>query len=204
MQPIASGPCTILDSGFCSPRSRASRASPHRVRQPCVAILTDGSGSTADSASGRFTGAARANGRRPAARFGPVTDREAYVSLMAADVTPFLAQRQLARRHAAHRQRSRRARRCGRRIQPGSRCLPLDARAAVSRARQFGAQIELFEVDLISHPDAAGDGLRLTLDDEAFRRKLTRRRELVSSRRKHRLRSTDTGRTRFASSSCAA
>jgi hypothetical protein len=45
-------------------------------------------------------------------------------------------------------------------------------RAAVDRARQFGVDIQLFEIDLVAHPDAAGDGLRLRLDDEAFGRKL--------------------------------
>jgi hypothetical protein len=40
------------------------------------------------------------------------------------------------------------------------------------RARQFGAGIELFELDLVSHPDLPGEGLRLVLDDPAFARKL--------------------------------
>ena len=140
--------------------------------KPCVAILTDGSGSTADSRLDDSRALLARTGGRPASRFGPVTDREAYLSLMAADVTPFLGHVNWLADTL---------------LTDNVRVVLVDAaegynpvhdvchwiaRAAVSRARQFGAQIELFEVDLISHPDAAGDGLRLTLDDEAFRRKL--------------------------------
>lgn len=45
-------------------------------------------------------------------------------------------------------------------------------RAAVGRARQLGRDVSLFELDLVSHPDSPGDGLRLKLDDDAFMRKL--------------------------------
>jgi hypothetical protein len=45
-------------------------------------------------------------------------------------------------------------------------------RSAVAIARHLGAEIELFELDLVSRPDGTGDGVRLVLDDEAFRRKL--------------------------------
>ena len=45
-------------------------------------------------------------------------------------------------------------------------------RAATVRARRLGVPIELFELALASHPDTAGDGLRLMLDDQAFAWKL--------------------------------
>ena len=45
-------------------------------------------------------------------------------------------------------------------------------RSAVAIARRLGAEIELFELDLVSRPDGTGEGVRLVLDDEAFRRKL--------------------------------
>ena len=45
-------------------------------------------------------------------------------------------------------------------------------RAATLRAQRFGAPVELFELDLVAHPEGPGDGLRLTLDDQAFARKL--------------------------------
>jgi hypothetical protein len=45
-------------------------------------------------------------------------------------------------------------------------------RSAVAIARHLGADIELFELDLVSRPDGTGDGVRLVLDDDAFRRKL--------------------------------
>ncbi len=46
------------------------------------------------------------------------------------------------------------------------------ARAGIARARQFGAEIDLFELDLIAHPDPSDDGIRLLLDDQSFTRKL--------------------------------
>jgi hypothetical protein len=101
-----------------------------------------------------------------------MSDRDAYAALMAADARPFLPllttiADMLARVRA--------------------RAVVIDAaegynpvhdichwigRSAVAIARQLGAEIELFELDLVSRPDGAGDGVRLVLDDEAFARKL--------------------------------
>lgn len=140
--------------------------------KPSVVILTDGSGSTAESRLDDSRALLARAGGRPAGRFGPVTDRTAYLSLMAADETPFLDQVNWIADAL---------------LTDNVRAVLVDAaegynpvhdvchwiaRAATSRARQFGAEIQLFELDLISHPDSPGDGVRLTLDDAAFGRKL--------------------------------
>src|SRR5215217_6991055 len=60
-----------------------------RVR-PTVAVLTDGSGSTTTSRLGESRVLIAHAGAKAATTFGPLTDRDAYASLMAADVGPFL------------------------------------------------------------------------------------------------------------------
>jgi len=142
-----------------------------RVR-PRVFVLTDGSGSTAESRVHESVALLEQAGARAAARFGPLTDRAAYAALMASDASPFLAELNWL---------------VDTLVNEGTQAMLVDAaegynpvhdvchwigRAAVDRARQFGVDIELFEVDLIAHPETAGDGLRLRLDDEAFDRKL--------------------------------
>jgi len=139
---------------------------------PSVVVLTDGSGSTTDSRLDDSRALLAQAGARPAGTFGALTDREAYAALMAADAGPFLTQV-----HAL----------ADTLVTEGVRAVLVDSaegynpvhdvchwigRAAIIRARQFGGEIELFELDLISHPDSPGDGLRLVLDDEAFTRKL--------------------------------
>jgi hypothetical protein len=142
-----------------------------RVR-PFVAVLTDGSGSTGTPRVGDSHAILERAGGRPAPVFGVMSDRDAYAALMAADARPFLPLMtaiadMLARVRA--------------------RAVVIDAaegynpvhdlchwigRSAVVTARALGAQIELFELDLVSRPDGAGEGVRLVLDDEAFARKL--------------------------------
>jgi hypothetical protein len=61
-----------------------------RVR-PSVVVLTDGSGSTTDSRLEHSRARIGQVGARSAATFGPLTDREAYAALLAADAGPFLA-----------------------------------------------------------------------------------------------------------------
>jgi len=142
-----------------------------RVRSSVV-VLTDGSGSTSESRLDESRAVLARTGARPAASFGVLTDREAYAALMAADAQPFLTTLNGL---------------VDALLTDGVPAVLVDAaegynpvhdvchwigRAAVARARQFGVDIALFEVDLISHPDASGEGLRLVLDDRAFARKL--------------------------------
>jgi hypothetical protein len=142
-----------------------------RVR-PSVLVLTDGSGSTPEPRVKESLALLADAGARPAARFGPLADREAYAALMTADAEPFLAQLNWL---------------VDTLLTDGAQAVLVDAaegynpvhdvchwmgRAAVDRARQFGIEVALFELDLIAHPDPPGDGLRLRLDDEAFARKL--------------------------------
>jgi hypothetical protein len=140
--------------------------------QPGVVVLTDGSGSTEASRLEESRAVLARAGARPAATFGALTDRAAYAALMAGDPQPFLQIRD---------------RLVDTLLTDSVRGVVVDAaegynpvhdvchwigRAAVNRAREFGLETAVFEVDLISHPDAAGDGLRLALDDRAFARKL--------------------------------
>jgi hypothetical protein len=142
-----------------------------RVR-PSVAVLTDGSGGTTTARTGDSRALIAHTGARAAATFGALTDREAYAALMSADARPFVTHldRLVDTIVAQH-----------------VRAVVVDAAegynpvhdvchwmgcAATERARADGAEVALFELDLIAHPDAAGDGLRLHLDDAAFERKL--------------------------------
>jgi hypothetical protein len=142
-----------------------------RVR-PTVFVLTDGSGSTAESRLAESGALLEQAGARAATTFGPLTDREAYAALMVADAAPFL--------ECAHAI-------ADTLVSQGVRSVLVDAaegynpvhdvchwlgRSAVRRARQLGASIDLFELDLIAHPDPPDAGLRFVLDDDAFARKL--------------------------------
>jgi hypothetical protein len=142
-----------------------------RVR-PTVAVITDGSGSTSASRLDDSRALLDRAHARPADTFGPLTDREAYAALMAADARPFV--RIVDRLADAL-------------LAEGVQAVLVDAaegynpvhdvchwlgRAAVRRAREFGAEIALFELDLIAAPNPPGNGLRLVLDERAFARKL--------------------------------
>jgi hypothetical protein len=142
-----------------------------RVR-PIVSVLTDGSGSTNVSRLEESRAVLAATGARPAAGFGLVTDREAYAALMAGDARPFLGKLDGLVETL---------------LTDGVHTVVVDAAegynpvhdvchwmglAAAARARGLGLETALFEVDLVSNPDSAGEGLRLLLDDQAFVRKL--------------------------------
>jgi hypothetical protein len=101
-----------------------------------------------------------------------LTDREAYAALMSADALPFLQHLYTIVDTV---------------VSDGIRSVLVDAaegynpvhdvchwmvRSAVRRARRFGASVDLFEVDLVSHPDPPDAGLRIVLDEEAFARKV--------------------------------
>jgi hypothetical protein len=142
------------------------------IVRPTVVVLTDGSGSTDQPRLDESLTLLAQVGARPATAFGALTDRAAYAALMAADPRPFVACIDALADTL---------------ITEGVQAVLVDAAegynpvhdvchwigcAATIRARAFGAGIDLFEVDLVSDPDSTGDGLRIVLDDEAFRRKL--------------------------------
>ncbi len=139
---------------------------------PTVAVMTDGSGSIGTPRLDESRAVIERAGGRLTPLFGVMSDRDAYAALMAADARPFVP---LLTTIADSLTRAR------------ARAVVIDAaegynpvhdvchwigRSAVAIARRLGAEVELFELDLVSRPDATGDGIRLTLDDEAFRRKL--------------------------------
>ena len=102
--------------------------------------------------------------------YGCFTDAEAYAHLMARDGTPFVeAAHQLSQSFQHH----------------GITAVLTDAAEgynpvhdlcrgiAEAGVRLCGARAPLlFEFDLVGHPDGSGPGIRLTLDDRAFARKL--------------------------------
>ena len=139
---------------------------------PFVAVMTDGSGANGTPRVDDSRAVLARVGGRPAPVFGFMSDRDAYAALMAADARPFLP---LLTTIADWLTRAR------------VRVVVIDAaegynpvhdichwigRSAVGLARDQGAEIELFELDLVAPPEGTGEGVRLVLDDEAFQRKL--------------------------------
>jgi hypothetical protein len=142
-----------------------------RVR-PCVIALTDGSGSAAEGRTEASRALVTGAGAQPASMFGALTDRDAYAALMAGAGDTFLSLLDAVERTI---------------VVNGIRTMVVDAaegfnpvhdvchwigRAAAMRVRRAGTPLDLFEIDLVSHPDSEGEGLRLVLDDDAFARKL--------------------------------
>lgn len=139
---------------------------------PTVVVLTDGSGSTAESRLDASRALIAGAGASPAASFGSLTDREAYAALMAGDAEPFVGEvRRLINTLLAERVDAVLVD-AAEGYNPVHDVCHWIGRAAVGHARQRGATVALFELDLVSHPDPPGDGLRLMLDDAAFTRKL--------------------------------
>ena len=141
-----------------------------RVR-PFLAVITDGSGSTATSRIADTGALITGLGGKPASVFGSLTDRQAYEALMTGNATTFL---RLVDTLVDEVRAS------------GTTALVVDAaegynpvhdvchwmgRAVAERAGTAG-RIEAFELDLVGHPDGDGNGVRVNLDDAAFGRKL--------------------------------
>jgi hypothetical protein len=140
--------------------------------RPAVVILTDGSGSTgASRASSTLELLARA-GAVPAPVFCALRDQDAYGALMTRDAELFVNL-------------------CDRitelLLRTGTQAMVIDAaegynpvhdlchwlgRAAAANARKVGNPVDVFELDLVSHPNGPGTGLRVPLDESAFARKL--------------------------------
>jgi hypothetical protein len=168
---------TVLDSGpwiliFAHPGHELRAFHLMERVHPAVAVLTDGSGSTASPRLADSRALLASVGAAPIEPFGALSDRDAYGALMAGDAGPFLRQVDvLAAALAA----------------VGARAVVADAaegynpvhdvchwiaRAAARRARAAGVPAAIFELDLVAHPSGPGEGVRLELDDQAFGRKL--------------------------------
>ena len=169
--------------------------------RPTVAILTDGSGSTGVSRAHHTTELLAETGARPAEVFCALSDRDAYAALMARDAEPFVTIRDRLIEMS---------------LSAGHTAVVVDAaegynpvhdlchwigRAAAARASRLGTQIEVFELDLVSHPDGRGKGLRLALDDERSLANWRQRNTIPRWGVRRTRHSTGTGGTRFASSS---
>jgi hypothetical protein len=142
------------------------------LTRPFVAVVTDGSGSTGISRLAETRELLAHVGAKPGSVFGAMTDGEAYRALMLADPTPFQL---FADRLAAEI------------VASGVSAVVVDAaegfnpvhdvchwmgRAAIARVLCTGREVQAFELDLVGHPDQTGRGLRLSLDDAAFGRKI--------------------------------
>jgi hypothetical protein len=140
--------------------------------RPTVAILTDGSGSTGVTRAHHTTELLAETGARPAEVFCALSDRDAYAALMARNAEPFMTIRDrliemlLSARHTAVVVDAAEG------YNPVHDLCHWIGRAAAATASRLGTQIDVFELDLVSHPDGRGEGLRLALDDQAFARKL--------------------------------
>jgi hypothetical protein len=139
--------------------------------RPLVSVLTDGSGSVGASRLADTTSLLdRTGATRDSVVYGSFTDPEAYARLMVRDGAPFVdAARRLSSSFAHH----------------GITAVVTDAAEgynpvhdlcrgiAEAGVRLLGVQApSLYEVDLVGPPDGDGSGIRLTLDDDAFERKL--------------------------------
>jgi hypothetical protein len=137
---------------------------------PLVSVLTDGSGSTGASRLADTSSLLDRAGATRDAVYGCFTDPEAYARLMARDGAPFIDA----------------ARRLGRSFEDrGITAVLTDAAEgynpvhdlcrgiAEAGSRLLGNRApSLYEVDLVGPPDGSGTGIRLSLDDDAFARKL--------------------------------
>jgi hypothetical protein len=138
--------------------------------RPLVAVLTDGSGSHGASRLADTTSLLDRTGATRDGVYGSFTDPEAYAQLMARDGTRFIeTAHQLSSSFEIH----------------GITAVLTDAAEGYNPVHDLcrgiaeagiklcGARAPaLFEVDLVGHPDGSGSGIRLTLDDGAFARKL--------------------------------
>jgi hypothetical protein len=138
--------------------------------RPLVSVLTDGSGSNGASRLHDTTYVLDRAGATCDTAYGCFTDAVAYAHLMARDATPFV---DVAHRLHASFERH------------GITAVLTDAAEGYNPIHDLCRSIAeaaimlcephsplLFDFDLVGHPDAAGPGIRLTLDDGAFARKL--------------------------------
>jgi hypothetical protein len=138
--------------------------------RPLVSVLTDGSGSHGVSRLEDTTCLLDEAGATRNVVYGCFTDPEAYAHLMARDGTPFIeAAHRLSNSFEDH----------------GITAVLTDAAEGYNPVHDLcrgiaeaGVKLRgpraplLFELDLVGHPDGSGHGIRLTLDDCAFARKL--------------------------------
>jgi hypothetical protein len=137
---------------------------------PLVAVLTDGSGSTGRSRLASTTALLDEVGARPAPVFGRFTDRNAYDHLMRGDSSPFLvAAVDLSEAICAHRITAI-ATDAAEGYNPVHDVCRVLTEAAAGLSRSVAP--ELFEFDLVGHPDSEDQGIRLRLDEGPFARKL--------------------------------
>jgi len=137
-----------------------------------VSVLTDGSGSSGSSRAHRTTDLLARTGARPAPVFCPLSDRNAYTALMARDPEPFIELCDRIARLLLDAPDTTVVVDAAEGYNPVHDVCHWVGRAATARARAAGAYIDVYELDLVGHPNGQGDGIRLTLDDRALARKL--------------------------------
>jgi hypothetical protein len=138
--------------------------------RPVVAVLTDGSASIGRSRLPQTTALLDEVGATRSTVYGRFTDRDAYARLMNGDSAAFVeAARDLSATIEAHHITAI-ATDAAEGYNPVHDVCRVLAEAAAGLIEPIAPA--LFEFDLVGHPDAGGDGIRLHLDEPAFARKL--------------------------------
>lgn len=140
--------------------------------RPIVHVLTDGSGAQAVP---RIDESSRLLASLSATRgvvFGAFSDRDAYARLMAGDASTFITHTQALSDALIAARVTAVVIDAAEGYNPVHDVCHWMGRAAATRAAEALGALTTYELDLVSHPDGQGDGIRVTLDDEAFARKL--------------------------------
>jgi hypothetical protein len=140
--------------------------------RPIVTVLTDGSGSTGVARVDESCALLADVGARRGPVFGALTDQDAYAALVGGDASVFIEQVDRLVDVIRTESVTDILVDAAEGYNPVHDVCHWMARAAVARAEDLGCRLSLYELDLVSHPDGCGSGVRLTLDDEAFARKL--------------------------------
>ena len=142
-----------------------------RVR-PAVAVLTDGSGSMASSRIGDTRALLEGAGGTAAGVFGAFTDRQAYEALMTGDADAFLRVVDDLVREVRASDATAIVIDAAEGYNPVHDVCHWIGRTVIDRLAAMGRNIDAFELDLVGHPDGDGAGVRVSLDEAAFARKL--------------------------------
>lgn len=139
---------------------------------PTVSILTDGSGASGTPRIAASAQLLASLGATTGRVFGALSDRDAYAALMRGDADLFVAHATTLAETLVASRATAVVVDAAEGYNPVHDVCHWAGRAAVSLAARELGDVAAYELDLVNHPDGRGDGLRVTLDDEAFARKL--------------------------------
>jgi hypothetical protein len=140
--------------------------------RPSVSVLTDGSGATGTPRIGESTELLASLGATTGCLFGALSDRDAYTALMRGDASLFVAHATMLADMLVTLRATAVAIDAAEGYNPVHDVCHWVGRAAMTLARRQLGDVAAYELDLVNHPDGQGEGMRVTLDDAAFARKL--------------------------------